>query len=166
MSQPPPYDPYGQQGPMDYYSPPPEDKAPKLIRLAVIFNYISAGLDAAASLMTLGLGLLVMIVPDMAPRNPGDPPAQVLGAIYVAIGCLMAGIATVKFIAMSKLRRASPQAWGWSLAAGIIGCAQVFFISCCCLQVAAGIYTVVILCLSNVKAHLAMIQRQDQSTGA
>ena len=73
--------------------------------------------------------------------------------------CPAASQLTVK--AVNKLQLARPHAWGWALAAGIIGCTQLFCASCCCLQVAAGVYTVVILCLENVRRHLAAVQVQN-----
>ena len=162
MSETPPSDPFGQPPPQpfDYYAPPP-DNAAALIRLTVIFNYISVGLDACLSLIGLGFGTFFLVAPDMAPHDPGDPPAWVIGILYLVVGLLAAAFAIVKVIGTRKLQLARPHAWGWALAAGIIGCTQLFCASCCCLQVAAGVYTVVILCLENVRRHLAAVQVQN-----
>jgi len=165
MSAMPPSDPIGQPPPFDYYTPT-QDNAPSLIRLAVIFNYISVGLDVCVCLIEFGFGTLFLVAPNMMSNNPGDLPPWILGIIYLVMGLLAAAYAIVKTIGTRKLQKNRPHAWGWGLAIGIIGCAQMFCASCCCLQVAAGVYTVVILSLQNVRNYLASQQGQDTPPAA
>ncbi len=152
----PPLNPYDQPPAFDDFAPP-ADNAPKLVRLAVIFNYISGGLDIALALLGLGIGLVFLAAPELAPKNPDDPPAWVIAMVYLGVGSIAAILAVVKLIATRKLQVARPGAWGWGLTAGILGCAQFFCGSCCCLQVAAGVYTIVILCFENVRRYLASV---------
>jgi hypothetical protein len=164
MSNPVPPNPYDQPPVYDDF-PAPADNAPALVRLAVIFNYISVGLDAAMSLLALGFGTLFSVAPEIAPKDPGDPPVWVIALLYLGVGSLAAIIAVVKLIATRKLQLARPGAWGWGLAAGIIGCVQLCGLSCICLQTAAGIYTIVILCFENVRRHLASVSAQEPPVG-
>lgn len=152
-----PPDPFGQSGPVDYF-PRANDNAPTLVRLAVIFNYISAGLDIC--LVLFGAGLSALFLSGSVPQNAGDPPPMFLGIVYLIIGLLALGIGIVKFIGTRRLSRGGQGAWGWGLALGIIGCAQFLLGSCICLQVAAGVYTIVIICFSNVKNHLQFNNQQ------
>jgi len=39
---------------------------------------------------------------------------------------------------------------------GIVGCVQFVTGNCCCLQVAAGIYTLVIVSMQDVRSYLTM----------
>ncbi len=149
---PPPYP--GDQTPSFGFYEPPADNAAKLVRLAVIFNYVSVGLDGALFLAGLGIGAVIAAAPDLAPRNPGDPPTWLIAVIYLGVGLLACALGAVKFIATRKFHLRRPNAWGWGLTAGILGCAQLLCGSCCCLQVAAGVYTVVILCFDNVRQYL------------
>jgi hypothetical protein len=56
------------------------------------------------------------------------------------------------------LARRNPHAWGWGLATAIIGCTQLWLLFLCCLTpiipLSVGIYTLVILCLPNVRIYL------------
>ncbi len=159
----PPSDPSPPTPPYDIHYLAPPDNASNLLRLTVIFNYIAAGLDALTCLLGIGVGIFFIIAGPTMEQKPGDPPPLLLGIIYLCIGVLAIGYAIVKIIAARKLSNAAPHAWGWGLAAGIVGCAQLLCGSCCFLQVGAGIYTVVILCFDNVKRELS--QRQSQAAG-
>jgi hypothetical protein len=161
MSDFPPASPYDLPPPLDYF-PPASDNAETLVRLAVIFNYISVGLDFAGFLCFGAIGVLFFVAPDaMGPHNAGDPPPQLVGGLYVGLAALMVIFGIVKFIGTRKLQTAGPGAWGWGLTAGIIGCIQLLCGSCCCLQVAPGIYTLVILCFQNVRNYLALRQQRN-----
>ena len=161
MSQlPPPLpDDFPGQQPLNYF-PPAGNNAPALVRLAVIFNYVSAGLDLC--LFLLGAGLSVLFLSGVVPMDPGDPPPMLLGVIYIFVAVLALATAIIKFVGTRKVSRGGPGAWGWGLAVGILGCVQIVTGNCICLQVAAGVYTIVIVCFSDVKAYLATgIQAQD-----
>jgi hypothetical protein len=162
----PPVNPYDQQPNIDYF-PPVTENAEKLVRLAVIFNYISVGLDVAGFLGFGIIGTLFFVAPDLFPRNAGDPPPALMGGLYAGMAVMMVVLGVVKAIGTRKLQKAGPGAWGWGLTAGIIGCAQLLCGSCCCLQVLPGIYTIVILCLQNVRQYLALRQQQNvaEATG-
>jgi hypothetical protein len=165
MSNLPPVNPYDQPPPLDYF-PPAEDNAEKLVRLAVIFNYISVGIDLVGVLLFAGFGSVVFIAPQiLGPQNPGDPPPQVIGGVYIGLAVVMMVYGIVKAIGTRKLQKAAPGAWGWGLAVGIIGCCQALCGSCCCLQAAPGIYTVVILCFQNVRHYLALRQERNATGG-
>jgi hypothetical protein len=71
----------------------------------------------------------------------------------------------VKLIGTRKLQRGGRGAWGWGLAVGIIGCCQLVCGSCLCLQVAPGIYTVVVMCFQNVRNHLQSHAEMDEGAG-
>ena len=154
MSNPPDPTPYDSPPIWDYQSPP-QDNAAKLVRLAVIFNYISVGLDALLALGGIGFGILFSVLPDALPRNESDPPAWVLSLIYIGMGAMATVLGIVKLFGTRKLQTAAPNAWGWGLTTGIVGCAQFLCGSCCCLQVAAGIYTLVIINMQTVRHYLA-----------
>src|SRR4051812_22817944 len=100
---------------VSYYTPS-SDSGPKHLRLVAIFNYISAALDICLGLILLGLGILLTARGGSMPQNPGDPPPQLLGAIYGAMGFPPLAFAVVKFIAIRKLKSGEPKAWGWGLA--------------------------------------------------
>ena len=164
MSQmPPPIEPPGQPPLFNHYSQPPSDRARRLIRLVVIFNYISVGLDVCGSLLGIGVGAFFLAFPDLAPKDPGDPPSFIIAGIYLTMGCLAAIYAIVKTIGTRKLHMGHPNAWAWGLTAGIIGCAQVLCGNCCCLQVAAGVYNIVVMCLEDVRHYLASTEGQGRS---
>jgi hypothetical protein len=166
MSNMPPTNPYGQPPGYEQF-PPPEDNAPKLVRLAVIFNYISVGLDFVGFLGCLGLGVMILAMSDEMGRqqNPGDPPPQLIGGLYAGAGCMMAVLGVVKLIGARKISKGGPGAWGWGLTIGIIGAAQLVCGSCFCLQPAAGIYTIVIMCFQNVKTYLQQSDQMDAGLG-
>jgi hypothetical protein len=153
MSQWPPEYGYGSS-PAPEQRGPAENNASKLVHLAVIFNYISVGVDGLGFLGGVGMGILILAMgPEIARQQPNDVSPALAAAVYVAAGCAMAVLGVVKLIAARKLQKGGPGAWGWGLAAGIMGCCELCPF-CLCVQPAAGVYTVVILCFQKVKTYL------------
>ena len=152
----PPYDPAGE----GYGQVPADATVKKLIMLAFIFDFVMAGIDAV-----YGIGMIVaaFVVPAIitasAAAGPAGasppPPTAVLVVIYCGMGLvsLLAGI--VKLIAGLKMKRNSRGAWGWGLAAGIVACVQLWCSFFCVLPMAAGIYSIVILCREDVRSYFA-----------
>ena len=153
MSQPPPMpnDPFAPSS-LNYF-PPDSSRPAGLVRLAVIFNYITVALDILLALCLLGLSVLFTV--GGIPQNPGDPPPVLLAVIYGGMGLVTLGVIVFKFIALSKIKGRKGNAAGWGLALGIIGTIQFLTGSCLCLQVAAGVYTLVIMCRQDVKYYLS-----------
>jgi hypothetical protein len=163
MSNLPPENP-NDQPPLDFF-PPAEDNAEKLVRLAVIFNYISVGLDVLTLLLLVVVGLVCFLAPDaVREQNPGGLPPALMGGIYLGLSPVTIVLGVIKAIGTRKLQTAATGAWGWGLTAGIIGCCQLFCASCCCLQVAAGVYSIVILSFQNVRQYVAFRQEQKAAS--
>ena len=155
---------------LNYATPPPYGSAPTLVRLAAIFNFVSAGFDLFYAVIS-GVMIGVMQhafthVPAVPPPAPGAPPVvappmpplALLYGIYGAPGLLCLLLLGFKICGGVKLARRSPHAWGWGLAAAIIGCTQFWMFLICCVMsiipVGVGIFTLVILCQSNVRNYL------------
>ncbi|HVS72826.1 MAG TPA: hypothetical protein VHQ47_16335 [Phycisphaerae bacterium] len=144
---------------------PPEgyESAPKLVRLAGTFNIIVAVLDI---LSALGLGTMIVllatgIVPEaMLDSEPGmalggsRPPLALFLVTWGCCAALEIAVAVVKLVGATKLLHTSRNAWGWGLATGIVGCGQFWCGLTCVLPMAAGIYTIVILCREDVRRYL------------
>jgi hypothetical protein len=69
MSNLPPPLPQDPSQAFDYF-PPEQDGAAKLVRLAVIFNYISAGVDFLGLLVFVALGALFLAQPNLLGQQP------------------------------------------------------------------------------------------------
>jgi hypothetical protein len=132
-----------------------------LVRLAVIFNYIIAGADVLAALLQLAMmGLMYFVIQKggMGPPPPGPapglPPTFVI-LIYPVYALFALSAATVNFLSAQALRKRKPTAFGWTLASGIVNCFALLWCSLgCVLPLAAGIYSIVIMCLEPVRMHL------------
>ena len=74
--------------------------------------------------------------------------------IYGGEGALALGAAAVKFIGAVKLLRRARNAWGWGLAAGIVGCVELWCSLGCVIPLAVGIYTIIILCFEHVRRYM------------
>jgi hypothetical protein len=165
---PPQTPPPSPQPPVDlaYQTPLPHDNAPTLVKLAGIFTLVSAGFD----LVHAGIGIAVAVVmyytfTHQPPAAPGAPaglpfPPVVFAAIYGLPGLLSLAVLGFKIAGGIKLLRRSPRAWGWGLAAAIIGCTEVWMFSPCCLMpilpIGIGIFSIVVLCLPNVRLYLRL----------
>jgi hypothetical protein len=161
---------------LNYETPPPHGSAPTLVRLAAIFQFVSAGID-----LIYGIGMISMAGfmyyqlttamaaaaaagpggPAGVPPGPTPPPREMIYmvlAIYGGPGLLSLLAIAPKVIAAFKLMGAGPGSWKWGLTAGIICCCQLWMIHPCCVPVVlplgAGIYTIVICCLPHVRAYL------------
>jgi hypothetical protein len=144
---PPPYD-------IGYQSLGAYGSAPTLVRLAMIFNFIMCGLDGVYGLILAGCAIAMPIFLASEPRSPGDPPPWIMGIILGGVAVLALAVATVKLIASLKLLRFKPNAAGWGLAAGIIGCTQLWCSYLCLIPVACGVFTIVAMSLGSVRAYL------------
>jgi hypothetical protein len=129
-----------------------------LIKLAVIFNYIIAGLDviAAAGQLTM-LGFMYYFMTRMTPPTataPGMPP-MIFMLVYPFYALFALTAATLNFVSARTLARRGPWAFGWTLAAAIVDFFSLLWCSMgCILPLAAGVYSIVIVCLEQVRAEL------------
>jgi hypothetical protein len=143
------------------YEPNTYDNASMLVRLSFIFFYIVGGIDfLAVPFFIVYIFLFPMMLHASGPGGAPPPPAAVsyiVSATYglCALISLLQGI--LKMIAATKLRRRSTGAWGWALAAGIAACLQLQCSFFCVLPLAAGVFTIVILCRENVRRYLREI---------
>jgi len=131
-----------------------------LVRLAAIFLYVAAGLDFLYGLIQIAMAF-VMPYLMRASTPPGEAPPpphmdMIIVIMYAAIGVLCLLVCGLKLIAATKLLRVRRHAWGFGLAAGIVSCTQFWCSLFCVLPMGAGIYTIVILCLENVRRYLAV----------
>ena len=130
-----------------------------MLRLVAIFNFISAGIDLLYALAMIGVAIFipVMIAQENARGVPAgsSPPPALFAVIYGACAVLSAAVGTVKLIGARKILARGCNAWGWGLAMGICGCPQLwcglFFV----LPLAAGIFTIVIMCRQDVRTYLS-----------
>jgi hypothetical protein len=159
--QPPPQSPPPIE--LVYQTPLPYGNAPLLVKLAAIFNFISAGLDLLQAIAGVGTAIFMQyILTQIPPAKPGAPPLvlpspTMFYALYGTPGILSLLVLGFKIYAGVKLLRRSRHAWGWGLAAAIIGCAEIWALSPCCiglLHIGIGVYSLVILCLADVRLYL------------
>src|ERR1041384_7943865 len=116
MSQ-PPFEP----PPLNYATGSPYRSAPTLVTLAVIFNYVVAGLDMLFGLAGIGYGVFFFVLMSsttttMTARGAAvtmPSPPRWLPMIYFLPAIPSAVVATVKIIGATKLRRRGKNAWGW-----------------------------------------------------
>ena len=162
-AQPPPLPPPQ----LEYLSSSGYGKASVLINIAVILNYIAATVDALIFLGALSfsifMGVFIASVPPTTGPAPPFPPAVFLIGMSIIFGIPILFAAIIKFIAAHRLRKNAQYAWGLGLTAGITGCAEIMFLcvsmSCFFVFVAwiplgVGIYTLVVLCLENVRRYI------------
>jgi hypothetical protein len=124
--------------------------APTLVKLAAIFNFVMAGIDFVYGLCLIVGTIIFAVLPD----DPGDPPHWIIATIMAAITVLPFAAASLKLTAGLKLIRFGKSAGGWGLAAGIFGCTQLWCSYFCVLPLACGVFTIVVVCLENVRAYL------------
>jgi hypothetical protein len=149
---------------LTYETPSPVGNAPLLVRLAAIFLLVAAGLDVLAFVWEVISGIFGAMTFGMAAAAPappgggGMPPsfAWIMIAWYVLQPMLSLAEASVKTIAGIKLLRKGKQRWAWGLIAAIAACGEIWSCFCCLPSAAAGIYTIVILCLPHVRTYLAI----------
>lgn len=152
--------------------PPPPDTHPSelsyltvttsrdatLIQLAVVFNYIIAGADILAALAQLGLmGFMfyAMRQGGMVSAAGGPIPPEFMLLVYPIYALFALSAATLNFLSAQTLRRRSNSAIGWTLAAGVVNCFALLWCSLgCVIPLAAGVYSIVIVCLEPVRALL------------
>jgi len=152
---------------ISYQSRSQYGNAAVLVKLAGIFNLVAAGLDALCGLAMAGFVVLMVFIAAEASR-PGAPAgpghggagtrpeeAWMVAGVYGGLAVLSLGVSVVKAIGGTKMLRHSPGAWGWGLAAGIVGCVQLWCSLACVVPMSAGIYTIIILCLDHVRRFLA-----------
>lgn len=150
------------------YEPIRYDNAPTLVRLASIFFYITGAIDFLAVPLFVAYVFFFPMFLRAGTRPGAAPPpalmAPIVSAAYglCALVSLLQGI--LKMIAATKLRRRSPGAWGWALAAGIAACLQLECSLFCVLPLANGVFTIVILCMESVRRYLREIPDPQQAT--
>lgn len=159
---PPPGTPPGQPPPFEinYQTPPATGNAALLVRLSAIFNFVSAGLDLMYLAYAVFFCLRLYYTMGVAMHRPGaagaapPPPGFMTWMIVVRAlpGLLSLLSIPLKAIAALQLLRSGRLAWG--LAAGIEGCLEVWTCFCFPLTLAAGVYTIIILCLQPVRIYL------------
>jgi hypothetical protein len=145
---------------LSYQTPPPHGNAPLLVRLAGIFLIVAAGFDL---LYAIGMGVLsgfmyYMITTAPPPRGPGGPPPALLALIYAVPGTLSLLVCGPILFGAIRLLRGGSRTWAWGLTSAILCCCHIWmFMGCCAVMVipiGAGVYSIVILCLSNVRQYL------------
>jgi len=155
-----PTDPLPPNLELSYQAPERYGNAATLVKLAGIFNIVSFALDLVYG---IGMGALCVLFISTSAHGGSAPKPWVPVAIFAGFGVASFLVAIPKCIGAFKLLRQGKNAWGWGLAAGICGCVQVWTFEPCCLPMilfmGIGIFTVVISCLTNVRAYLAIGQR-------
>ncbi|HVT80292.1 MAG TPA: hypothetical protein VHM90_06500 [Phycisphaerae bacterium] len=157
---------------LNYETPPAGGNANTLIKLAAIFNFISAGFDFLHLVWGICLVVLMNYIfsiappappPPAVPGPPGapavapapPPPKWVVFLMYGAPGILSMVVSPIKLVAAFKLLRLRKRVWGWSLTAGITGCCQWWMLMGCCVMlivpIAAGVFTIVVCCLPHAR---------------
>ncbi len=157
MSEPP------QEFPTDlmYESSPPGRNASLLLKLTMIFTYIVCGLHLMGGLLQTTLAIFMPYAmqvrpPAAAPGAPA-PPAALFAVIYGVLAFVALAAAIVNFIAADRLRKRQRGAFAWILASAIVNVAGIFWCSLgCVLPLAAGIFTIVVLCQEGVRKELAI----------
>jgi len=152
--------------PIDPYNPAPDGvndptlsgygNAPSLVKLSAIFMLISAGLTGIGVLYMIFLAVFInSIFGHGGIAGPPPLPPFYLRIIYGAMAVFALVVAILKTIAGLKLLRGGTRAWAWGLTSGIVSCIELLWCSLACfLPMAAGIFTIVILCKPNVQAYL------------
>jgi hypothetical protein len=154
---PPPDPPPGVPAELSYASVGSNPQGAVLIKLAVIFNYVVAGLDVIAALGQLAMmGLMYYFMMRMTPPTATAPAMPALAFILYPFYALFASTAaTLNFISARTLSNRGPWAFGWTLAAAIVDFFSLLWCSMgCILPLAAGVYLIVIVCLEQVRAEL------------
>jgi hypothetical protein len=156
MTEPTP-DPFPHE--LVYQSVPEHRNAPMLVKLAGIFALVSAGLSFIGALYMAGMCIFMgymaaHVAPGAGPPPPPFPIA-IFYVVYGAFGVAAIAVGVVKIIGGLKLLRGGKNTWGWALAAAIVGCVELMWCSLgCVLPLAAGIFTIIILCQEHVRAYL------------
>ncbi|HEY4329957.1 MAG TPA: hypothetical protein VGN88_09485 [Phycisphaerae bacterium] len=144
-----------------YETPAPSGNAPMLVRLAGIFLLCSAGLDLMYLIYQVVITVIMGFTGSLSLGGaPGMPPVLsvmvwVSRILPIVLG-LVAG--TLKTIGGIKLLLKGKHAWGLGLTGGIAASLEFWSCPCCFLSIAAGVYTIVILCLGHVRVYLRMSQ--------
>jgi hypothetical protein len=163
MTDIPPPTPPDPPPPIDlaYQTPPPFGKAPLLVKVTAILTLVSAGIDVLSVGMCAFLIGVIYFSLLKTPSPPGTPPLLLMMSIVYgtpAVLCLL--VVGFKTCGGVKLLRRGPRAWGWGLAAAIIGCAEIWTIYPCCapalLQIGIGVYSLIVLCNPNVRRYLRL----------
>jgi hypothetical protein len=134
------------------------------IKVAAILNLVMCGLDFLYALLALAAAILFPLM-DTA-TSPDDPPPWVFSIVAGVMLLLAATAGTLKLVAGMKLLKLRPNARGWTLAAGIVGCGQLWCSYFCVLPLGIGIYSIVVACLDSVKQHLLDVPAAQQETPA
>jgi hypothetical protein len=174
---------------LNYETPQPGGNARLLVRLAGIFTLISAGIDLLHAAISIGMIVIMHFAmsaaaaaaaapppggaPAVAPPAAGPPPPvapfpmTAYYFLYGTPGALSLITMIVLVIGGTKLLRMRKHAWGWGLAMGIVNCCQAWMVMGCCLlyigPLAAGIYTIVILCLPHVRGYVQQASNASAS---
>ena len=119
------------------------------VKLAGIFALIVGGLSALWALLMV-LEVLLALAGELD-TGPDAPPMEVMVLTFLGLLVFSAATAALQVTGGVKLLRRSKDARGWGIAAGIAGCASLW--NCCIypLCLAAGIYTLVVLLMKDVK---------------
>jgi hypothetical protein len=144
---------------IDYQTPPPRDSAPTLVHLAAIFNFVAVFFDALyimSRVLTLAVtGVALAMPPPGGAVGAGPPGFQwIVLAITILPMLLTLLIAGVKVAAGVQMLRRGRGAWILGLLAGIGGVTEFWTCFCWIFSIAAGAYTIAILCLPNVRTYL------------
>ena len=141
-----------------YATPSPYGNAPILVKLAGIFLLVIAGLDFIYGVVIAIMGFAMGV--DVA-HDASPPPMALFVGIFGGLTLLSLSVCAVKITAGVKLLRRRYHAWGWGLAGGIICCMQLWCSYFCVIPMAAGIFTIIVLCQQSVIRYL----REGSATG-
>jgi len=149
---------------LTYASVRPFGNAALLLRLAVIFTFLSALFDLLGTIVYVGLIFFMRNLGSRistgttsttsAASMPSTFPMTMMLIEYAVFAGLAFVVGITKLIAGIKLHRLRAGAWGWGLAAGIVGCIELWCSLGCVIPLAAGVYTISILSFAHVRAYM------------
>lgn len=137
---------------LNYETPPPYGSAPLLVRLAGIFLLVAAGLNFLNAIYS-GIMTAIQLLGPAHPPPPGFP-RYLLPLMQIVPGVLSLLVGGAQVAGGVQLLRRGRNAWGFGLGAAIASMVEFWNCPCCLLYMAAGVYTVVILCQNNVRVYL------------
>ena len=158
---------------LSYETPRQYGNAPLLVRLAGIFNLVSAGLDLlyVVSRIVMLIFFLTMLKGAMMvpPPGPGAAPATpmptwlplLLQGIPALLSLIACGLKVWAGIAFFRLRR---RTWAVGLTGGIAGVIEFWSCPCCIVNMGAGVYTIVILCMPHVREFIQARENAAQTS--
>lgn len=133
-------------------APDPQDE--EHLRLLSICHYVVAGVTAffgSIPLIHVALGLLFLLAPPPTNQRPGDPPLEVMGAIFLAIGGSIVLFAwTVAILLVLGGRRIARRQ-------SLFFCQVVAGLSCLMVPLGTvlGVFTLIVLGRPSVRALFA-----------